>query len=138
MSLLSCPGCAARLPPGATWCSLCYTDLPTAPAQRLAVGAEVAGSRPAAAGGTPTVVVPGAECWPCTRCGGAAPLAAPSCPSCGAAFLAGLSGTAGSDGGAVDRFVALPPATRLAVAAGLGLLLCVGLLVVLTVLGLLA
>jgi len=142
-----CPTCAAAVRPGAPWCLLCHRDLRPAPVAGPA-GLEPAsmavpalhepapllppvGEHPPA---TATAAVPAipparhaapATGWPCTVCGTANPLDAPACATCGSGFLAGLRAAEEPALqlpvlGDVSR---LPRTTRLALAAGAGLML---------------
>jgi hypothetical protein len=107
-----CPACAAAIPIGAPWCTLCFADLRPAPVAapepdpvQVAAFEPVPVSVGAAAApvdlplppdpilDAPVMRAPSirgnrAATWPCTGCGASVPIAEMTCPGCGAGFLA--------------------------------------------------
>ena len=115
-----CPTCAAVLPAGAAWCSLCFRAVQSdngqpplgAPAAVASVPLGAPEERAVltvgpAPGGPPAVVpsedaADGESCWPCHACGALTPLAEPACVECGAPFLAFAPTTLQLAGRSVD------------------------------------
>jgi hypothetical protein len=146
-----CPACAATVRQGAPWCTLCYADLRPAPepdpepdaepdpepvpaaAPQLAVDPLTAPLEALSLSGRHAVppadapVVGAASQWPCTACGAQNALTESVCAACGTGFLAGLRDEEGPllvvPG--VGDLAALSRAQRLALAAGVALLISV-------------
>jgi hypothetical protein len=107
-----CPACAAAVPIGAPWCTLCFADLrpkPVAAPEPEPVHAVAPAPVPVSVGAAsapvdlplppdpildapvmraPKIAGNRAATWPCTGCGVSVPIEEMACPACGAGFLA--------------------------------------------------
>jgi hypothetical protein len=106
VSSARCPSCAAAVPVGAPWCTLCFADLrpqpEPVPVSAAALATPVAPDSPTSAPAAPlppdpildapvhrTAPVAGGvpTAWPCSGCGTSVPFEEMTCPNCGSPFL---------------------------------------------------
>lgn len=136
MPVERCARCAAVLPPGAPWCTLCFAPVP-APVGPSGPGPDL----PEAAGSAPQPGAPRHEQpaapgpraqrgWPCLTCGADMPMEAPACTRCGAGFLAGAAGQPGLAVPGLGNLVRRSRGQRMLLGAAAGLVL-IGVLVLL-------
>jgi len=144
-----CSRCAAALPVGAPWCTLCFAAVPESPPAAepatSVLALVAAAATDVAPAGLPTDVadhgaLPAgapekAPRWPCQSCGGTVPLAEPRCPACGAAFLAGADRGPTLSLPGIGDLLARSRGQRLLIGAGVSVLLLTVLLAIMWLLG---
>jgi hypothetical protein len=158
-----CSRCAAALPVGAPWCTLCFapvadhrepagpvriepeTSARTAPPLTVpsltvpSLTVATQGGTLRMAGPSSSALVPGSgpepPSWPCQSCGEAVPLADPRCSACGAAFLAGSAEAPSLTLPGIGNLLARSRGQRLLIGAGISVLLLAVLVAIMWILG---